>query len=221
MQHHLLGADAWIMMANTLYLGSYLVREILWLRVLTVVAATLLIPYYYLQPSPLWTAIAWNVVFTAINLGWIGRLLSERRPVHLSEDEQRLYQLAFRTLTPREMARLLALGRWEDVEPGRCLVEHDRDLERLSIILRGRAEAKMDGVQVAELGEGRFVGELAFVGDQEAPLSVVVVEPTRIMSWPRGAFQKLLKDFPDLGLALQASLGDEILGLLKAARDRA
>jgi hypothetical protein len=220
MHYQLVGADVWLMVANLLYLGSYLVREILWLRVLAVTAACLLLPYYYLQPTPLWAAISWNVVFVTINMGWITRLLYERRPVHLSEDEQSLYRLAFRTLTPREMIRLVSGGRWEDVEPGSCLVEHDRELGRLSIIVRGRAEAMLDGTQVAELGAGRFVGELALVAGQAAPLSVVVVEPTRIFSWPRDVFQQVLKETPDLDLALQASLGEEILSLLKAERDR-
>jgi CRP-like cAMP-binding protein len=49
---------------------------------------------------------------------------------------------------------------------------------------------------------------------------VVVVEPTRIFSWPRDVFQQVLKETPDLDLALQASLGEEILSLLKAERDR-
>ena len=69
----------WIDVANVLYLASYSVRDILWLRLLTVVASLLLIPYYAMQPVPLAPAIAWNVVFIAINTYWIIKLLIERR----------------------------------------------------------------------------------------------------------------------------------------------
>ena len=93
--HNLFGADFWITSANLLYLASYSVRDILWLRALTIVAAGLLIPYYYLQPAPLWIAIGWNLLFTAINLYWITRLLLQRRPVQLSSDEQQFRQLCF------------------------------------------------------------------------------------------------------------------------------
>jgi hypothetical protein len=79
----------WITAANVLYLASYSVRDILWLRVLTVTAALLLIPYYAFQPIPLTVAIAWNVLFIAINTYWIIRLIIERRPVHLTPDEAR------------------------------------------------------------------------------------------------------------------------------------
>ncbi len=59
--------------ANVLYLLAFMVRDILWLRLLTVVAAACLIPYFYFQPEPLFTPIYWNLVFTALNIFWIVR----------------------------------------------------------------------------------------------------------------------------------------------------
>jgi hypothetical protein len=38
--------DVWINVANLLYLFSYSVRDILWLRALTVIGALCLLPYY-------------------------------------------------------------------------------------------------------------------------------------------------------------------------------
>jgi hypothetical protein len=61
-----------------------------------VVGAFCLLPYFYLQPEPLMTPMYWNLVFTALNLSWIVRLLLERRPVKLSEEEKQLCELVFR-----------------------------------------------------------------------------------------------------------------------------
>src|SRR5579872_6891701 len=127
------GATMWITVVNVLYLVSYSVRDILWLRALTVVAALLLTPYYYLQAVPLWMPIAWNAVFIAINAYWIVRLILERLPVHLTADEQRLRELAFPSLTPREALNLYKMGIWEDIEPGRSIVEHDNAQARFSV----------------------------------------------------------------------------------------
>ncbi len=102
--------EALIHTANVIYLVSYTMREILWLRVFTVVAATCLIFYFYLRPEPLLTPIYWNLVFIVLNIIWIVRLLLERRPVQLSDDEQDLCRLVFGTITPREMIKLLKLG---------------------------------------------------------------------------------------------------------------
>ena len=98
--------DFLIHAANVLYLFSYMVRDILWLRMLTVVAASCLLPYFYFQPEPLMIPIYWNLVFTALNLFWIVRLFQERRPVKLSDEERRLCELVFRTMSPREKDRL-------------------------------------------------------------------------------------------------------------------
>ena len=38
--------------ANVLYIFAFMVRDILWLRILTVVAAACLIPYFYFRPEP-------------------------------------------------------------------------------------------------------------------------------------------------------------------------
>ena len=105
--------DYLINITNILYLFSYLVRDILWLRIMTVIAASCLIPYFYFRPDPLIIAICWNLLFTSLNIFWIGRLLVERRPVQLSGNDLHLYQLVFRCLTPREMQQLLKLGRLE------------------------------------------------------------------------------------------------------------
>ena len=93
--------------ANVLYLLAFLVRDILWLRALTVLASCFLLPYFYLQPTPLMTPIYWNLAFTSLNTYWIVRLLMERRPIQLNEQERRLCELVFRIMTPREMMKIL------------------------------------------------------------------------------------------------------------------
>jgi hypothetical protein len=53
-------------------------RDILWLRIFTVVAAACLILYFYFLPEPLLTPVYWNILFIALNFFWIARLLHER-----------------------------------------------------------------------------------------------------------------------------------------------
>lgn len=65
--------------ANILYLLSYFVRDILKLRVLTVIAATCLIGYFYFRPQPMMTVVYWNTFFVLQNIFWIVRLLLRGR----------------------------------------------------------------------------------------------------------------------------------------------
>jgi hypothetical protein len=64
--------------ANILYLVSYLVRDILHLRVLTLIAACCLVAYFYNLDQPLVTVIAWNMFFVGLNVFQLGRLLVDR-----------------------------------------------------------------------------------------------------------------------------------------------
>jgi hypothetical protein len=54
------------------------------LRVLTVIACCLLIPYFYSQPTPLMVPIYWQIIFVGVNLVQIGILIHERRPIQLA-----------------------------------------------------------------------------------------------------------------------------------------
>jgi hypothetical protein len=212
--------DIWINVANVLYLFSYSVRDILWLRVLTVIGALCLLPYYYLQPEPLMAPIYWNLVFVAINLFWIARLLFERRPAQLDPDEQRLYQLAFRTLTPREALNLFKLGTWQSPASGKRLVKQGEAVDSLSIVLSGRATIEKSGRVVAEIGEGQFIGGIAsFTDKKTAPLDVTTTEPTRLMTWPKAALRKAIQKTPDLGVAIDMALGVDMTRLLTESWD--
>ena len=70
-------------------------------------------PYFLLQHTVLWPPILWAVVFTAINLYQISRIYLERRPVVLSDDEQRLYDLGFQIAAPARVRLVDARGRVE------------------------------------------------------------------------------------------------------------
>src|SRR5436190_1748897 len=114
----LVPADYFLHLANILLLVAYSVRSILWLRCFAVAASLISIPYYLVQPTVLWPPVAWSVVFVIINSSQISRLLWERRPVVLSKEEQRLYDLGFKALSPRDFASLVLVGERRSAVPG-------------------------------------------------------------------------------------------------------
>ena len=182
--------------ANVLYLFAFMVRDILWLRILTVVAASCLIPYFYFRPEPLMAPIYWNLAFTALNTFWIVRLLLERRPLKLSEEEQRLCELVFRTMTPREMIKILKLASWQSADAGECFVERGKMLDRLMVIYSGKACVEVDGKNVTELQPGQFIGSISYITEETAPANIVSLEPTRYVSWSKSKLQDFMKRIP-------------------------
>lgn len=208
--------DLLIHVANVLYLFAFMVRDILWLRILTVIAASCLIPYFYFQPVPLMTPIYWNLTFTALNTFWIVRLFLERRPVKLSAEEQTLCELVFRTMTPREMIKILKLATWEEAATGECFVERDKPLDRLMVIFSGKACVEVDGRNVTELEPGQFIGSISYVTEETAPANIVSLEPTRYVSWSKSELKDFMNKNPDLHSALKTTLAVDLTKWLQA-----
>lgn len=207
--------DYLIHTANVLYLFSYSMRDILWLRILTVAAAGFMVPYFYFQTEPLYPPIFWNLLFISLNIFWIVRLLFERRPVTLTDDELQLCEIAFKTLTPREMKKILALSSWENAQPGECFVSRGERLERLILIHSGKANVELDDKKVDELQAGQFIGELGYFTDDVAAANVVASEATRYVSWPKDRLKSYLDKDSDLRAAFQIILGSVLAKRLK------
>ena len=64
--------------ANILYLLSYLVRDILLLRMFTIIAACCLVAYFYNQAEPLMTVVYWNLFFVMLNAMQLIFIVRER-----------------------------------------------------------------------------------------------------------------------------------------------
>ena len=67
-----------IYFANALYLVAYAVRDILHLRILTIVATCCLAVYFYNQAQPMMTVVYWNIFFAALNAIQLARIFRER-----------------------------------------------------------------------------------------------------------------------------------------------
>ena len=66
--------------SNLLFAGAYLVRGLLWLRVLSVAGSTFAAGFNYFAPrEPLWTGVIWALFFVGLNLVAIRRMLARRR----------------------------------------------------------------------------------------------------------------------------------------------
>lgn len=204
-------------LANIFYACAFSARDVLMLRIFAGAGGLIMLPYYYLQPVPLMVPIYWGSAFIALNLFWIVRLLLERRPVKFSEEELRLYRLVFRTLKPREMLELLKLAKWKDRDTGATLEKAGEPQDRLSVIVSGRGAVRLPDRQVSEVGAGQFVGEMSFMTDEVAPVSVHALEPVRQVSWHKDELRDFLKSKPDLSAALELILGADLSAMLEAA----
>ena len=72
-----------------------------------------------------------------INAVMLFLIYLERRPIQLSEKEQTIYDLTFRSLEPRVFKKLIDEGSWEDLQPEVDLVTRNTDLDSLILVVDG------------------------------------------------------------------------------------
>src|SRR4051794_11272645 len=109
-------------LGNVLFLLAYSVRDMLWLRIISVVATLFLMPYYCVRETPLYAPMCWATLFITVNLVQIALLILEKRPVFLSEEELHLYRTVFRGLKPKEFLKLLSIAEWKQAKMGEELL---------------------------------------------------------------------------------------------------
>ena len=144
-----------------IFLAAFTAKNIIWLRSLTILGNLLVVPYYlYFFENSLWNNIFWGGVYSMINAVMLFLIYLERRPIQLSEMEQTIYDLTFRSLEPRVFKKLIDQGSWEDLQPEVDLVTRDTDLDCLILVVDGETEV------VLKHGEHRFISAGGFVGEQ-------------------------------------------------------
>ncbi len=209
--------EALIHSANLIYLVSYVMRDILWLRIFTVIASACLILYFYFLPEPLLTPVYWNILFITLNVYWIARLLLERRPVQLTEDEKQLCELVFRLVSPREMISLLKIGTWETADANERVVAGGSELDKLMLIQSGQVCLIVDGVKTQIINPGQFMGSISFITDEIAPADFVALEPMRYLRWDKSSLKRYLTKNPELHAAIQETLSMDLTEKLKTS----
>jgi CRP-like cAMP-binding protein len=197
-------------LSNVLMLVSYSVHDILWLRWFAVAAALTNIPYFLLQENKLWPPVIWALVFTAINLYQILRVYLERRPVVLSEDEQKLYHMGFGSLRPREFVSLLLAGEWRNAAPGDVLLTQGKPVSSVCIAISGSMKVLKDDADVMLLKAGYLIRTALALTGQPSPLTATFTEPARYFCWPLGNIRAFLDKRPDLRLTLQSLVNSDL-----------
>jgi CRP-like cAMP-binding protein len=198
--------------SNVLMLVSYSVRDILWLRWFAVAAALTNMPYFLLQREILWPPVLWAGVFTAINVYQIARIYLERRPVVLSDDEQRLYELGFRSLRPREFVSLMLVGEWRDGVAGDTLLTEGQLVESLCIPISGTLEVRRRGNYLGRLEPGQIIGSTLALTSSPSPVDAAFTEPGRYMRWRLSSIRTFVDKRPELRVTLQALVNRDLAG---------
>jgi hypothetical protein len=198
-------------LASILTMAAYLLKDILWLRLLTILSCFAGIAFNYFVPAtPLWTVIYWNALFTVINVVQVAIIIKQRSSVHFTEEEKELHDTIFKNFAPFEFMKLMRVGKWLEAKQGEILATEEKPLDSIMLIYNGSVSVELNGKELARLKDGNFIGEVSFITGGAATATVRALQPTRYVSWPKEAISQLLKRNPSMRFAMQAMLSTDL-----------
>jgi CRP-like cAMP-binding protein len=193
-----LGISGLINLSNIVFLVAFSVRDVLWLRILAIVGEGLTLPYYYFQGEKLWPPIVWGAAFMLVNTVRVVATTLERRPVVLSDKEERLYRIAFSSIDKREFLKLVSLARWVDCSPGEVILEKGQHISEAIVVIAGDLEAIVSGNTRMALRPGQLIGDVSAYSGLASPADVVARGPAILAKWDLRHVREFTASRPEL-----------------------
>ena len=120
---------------------SFLVKDILYLRILSILASLFSVLYnFYIPVEPMWLAINWNIIFVLVNIYHIAVIIYEKRPVKMSTKEKELHETMFRGLTPVEFLKITKIAQWKKYKTPLPIITQGKPVKDLILIYNGTVD---------------------------------------------------------------------------------
>jgi hypothetical protein len=212
---HIFGNLAFLMIAC-----SFMVKDILWLRLLSIAGSIFSIIYNcYVSSSILWEPIRGNLFLMSLNIYHIVKIIYGNRQLVLSKKEEELYHLSFSGLNKIEFAKLVRAGNWKLAKAGESIVHQGEMLDHLMMIFNGTVDIEVNGKRVNQLKDGQFIGEMSYLTNKPASADVRANYDTEYISWTHEELKALMKRNPSLIFSLQSAMGLQLSNVLIAKNE--
>ena len=190
---------------------SFLVKDILWLRIISTLASAFSVFYnYVIPPEPMWIPIGWNIVFAVVNIYHIAVLIYQKRPVKMDDKNTELYETLFKDMSPVEYLKISKAAQWKKYKAGQTITKQTHLVPDLVLVYNGTVDVVVGKKKVAELRDGQFVGEMSFLTEKPATATCIVKHPCECLVWKQKEFKELLKRNPSLYFTIQSLLSAQV-----------
>ncbi len=198
-------------LAFVIVAGSFLVKDIMYLRVLSIVACTISIFFNYFGfDSPIWLVIFWQMVFIMINVVQIGILIKDKLGVEFSEEEKELYDTQFCNMSPVEFMKFMRLSEWKNLGANTVIIKEDQPLSSITLIYNGVVEIHKKNRKINTVKDGTFLGDVEFFSKLKASATAISTTDIRLVVWPFDELKKLLKMNPSMLISLNSALSTSL-----------
>lgn len=197
---------------------AYTVKDIVWLRTLSILSSVTWITYLFTRTEVLWISVFWNCVFITVNVVRITMLYRESRSVRLTPEERSLRETLFPQLSLVEFYRLVSAGRWVELEAGTVITEEGKPVRDVILICEGAAAVEIDGRPVRYTSGLEFIGEVSFLTHDVASATTKAAAKIRGLAWSHEALRALLNQNLTLRFAMRSLMSGDLARKLKESR---
>lgn len=116
----------------------------------------------------------------------------------------------FQPFSNKELATVGRLAREVRIEAGQVLCNQGDPGDELFLIVQGEATVSRDGREIATLGPGMYVGELALLTDRPRNATVTAGSDIVLLVLDRRAFRQVVSSIPSVVHKLLAGLAERL-----------
>lgn len=116
------------------------------------------------------------------------------------------------SLSDKDLKKVVQRGRHVRLPADWSLIWEKTPADKAYLIVDGEVAVRKGKQEVARLGPGDVIGEMAIVGHKLRSASVVSVTPVEVIHFTKEALTSLLDEVPAFGEALRATTADRLSG---------
>ena len=208
-----------ILLANlgfAIALIALLFRDILWLRVVSVLGTLLIFPMYIFSDEIGWTSIGWNSAHIVINSIQIVILILLRRPLVLKGVEKQIHTSIFYAITTRTFDKIFKLAKFEEYVNNTELIHIDEPIHNLYLVINGDVEVTLQDDTKRIVSSNTFLGEQAFITGETASANVrILSDRATLLKWDHQTLQDFLNKDVALSNTFDLILTSDIIEKLR------
>jgi CRP-like cAMP-binding protein len=113
-------------------------------------------------------------------------------------------------LDDRDLKRVVKAGRHIHLPADWSLIWEKTPADKAYLIVDGEVSVRKAGHEVARLGPGDVIGEMAIVNHKLRSASVVSLTPLEVIHFTKESLERLLDEIPAFGEALRGTTADRL-----------
>jgi CRP/FNR family cyclic AMP-dependent transcriptional regulator len=111
-------------------------------------------------------------------------------------------------LSEPELIAVITAGRHLHLPADWALISESTPADKAYLIVDGEVSVRKGGAEIARLGPGDVIGEIAIVERKLRTASVISLTPLEVIHFTRESLEQLLDDVPAFGAAVRGTTAD-------------